>query len=118
MPTRTDSDDTDRVIGERHEVLAHLRLWASKGREEIRMTGSGDGSYDEGRDDALCALLDKLDSLQDGQATKCPACLGIGSMKIDEKCTCGGIDIGVGIMHEPTCGYDMCPKCEGRGTVV
>jgi len=24
----------------------------------------------------------------------------------EKKCTCGGIDIGVGIMHEPGCGED------------
>lgn len=32
-------------------------------------------------------------------------------------CTCGGMDIGVGVMHEPYCMlyYMHCVRCAGRG---
>lgn len=37
----------------------------------------------------------------------CSKCNDTGSVDTGQ-CTCGGIDIGVGIMHEPGCGKEQC----------
>ena len=46
----------------------------------------------------------------------CPDCLGTKVVKV-RGCTCGGIDIGVGIMHEPGCGKEVCGRCAGTGEI-
>lgn len=47
-------------------------------------------------------------------ASPCLTCGGSGEVSAGT-CTCGGIDIGVGVMHEPTCGREQCPDCGGSG---
>lgn len=47
---------------------------------------------------------------------RCPNCHGLGEVKADG-CTCGGIDIGVGQMHEPGCGKEQCGRCGGEGEI-
>lgn len=47
---------------------------------------------------------------------RCPDCHGRREVAAG-RCTCGGIDIGVGIMHEPGCGKEQCGRCEGEGEI-
>lgn len=43
-----------------------------------------------------------------GLRVLCRTCKGAGLVRVTQGCTCGGIDIGVGTMHEPACGMDRC----------
>jgi hypothetical protein len=46
--------------------------------------------------------------------TICESCGGSGEIAVNG-CTCGGVDIGVGEMHEPGCGREQCHACGGSG---
>lgn len=50
-------------------------------------------------------------------ASVCQECGGSGVVHVPG-CTCGGIDIGIGVVHEPMCGWEQCPLgCDYRPDV-
>ncbi len=56
--------------------------------------------------------LSPLFTVAEPKPCPCSKCKGAGVVKVG-KCTCGGIDIGVGTMHEPGCGEEQC-ECQQR----
>lgn len=48
-----------------------------------------------------------------GDAFPCVHCSECGGTGRIRGCNCGGVDIGIGVMHEPGCG--TCEVCQGSG---